>query len=119
MNELKEGALKNPAPEGDGAENHLKKVLAYGQSVIQHTINKILCEDYFHVLAFCFYLRKNDSSNYYTTVFLKGTLKPDILFEIVLANEWNETFKSMEVDKSKAFKMTVGSEPDFNKARTI
>ena len=66
------------------------------------------------MLAFCFYLRKNDIGNYYTPAFLKGTLKPDILFEIVMANEWNETFKAMEVPKNMAFKMSVGEAPDSN-----
>lgn len=111
VDSYKEQSTKEEFQE-EGPANVLMRNIEYGQQVILHTVQKILTDDYFHQLTFCFNLRKQDGSGYYTNMFLKGNLKPDVLFEIVLANEWNETFKSMEVPKNMAFKLQLGQHPD-------
>ena len=63
------------------------------------------------LIRFAYELRKFDSgSNKYSYEFLNGQIKPQLMIDIIMSNEWNSKTKQMEVKKQQnMFKMYCGS----------
>lgn len=64
------------------------------------------------LFAFAFNLRKQDTNNKYTRLFLEGNIKSTILIEIFCSNVWRdqEQFQEakMEILPNVAFKLKLG-----------
>ena len=65
------------------------------------------------LFTFAYNLRKQDTNNNYTRLFLEGNVKSKILIEIICANIWKDSDKyknnsMMTVDPDVFFKVQLG-----------
>ena len=66
------------------------------------------------MLVFAYHLRKHDADNTYSMDFLNGQVRPNIFIDIIMANQWNKSTKSMTVDKNTAgFSINIGQPKQF------
>ena len=66
-------------------------------------IIRCIANDQQSILLFAYHLRKNEKASKFTFQVLNGHLQPAILLDIILANNWDEQAKSMQVDLTKPF----------------
>ena len=66
-------------------------------------IIRCIANDQQSILLFAYHLRKNEKASKFTFQILNGHLQPAILLDIILANNWDEQAKSMQVDLTKPF----------------
>ena len=103
--------LRTKSSLAAGSDLNIEEIQESAMATISERVRDIQVNNK-DLFSFAFNLRKQDTSNKYTRMFLEGNIKSTILIEIFCANVWRdqEQFKEakMEVLPNSAFKMKLG-----------
>ena len=60
------------------------------------------------LVAFAYELRRQDSNDKYSFDFINGNVKPSILTDIIMSNQWDQSEETMIVKKNARFRICIG-----------